>query len=210
MLECGVISRKRLLAVSSVVLNFIFRTVGRVRVHGLENLPDSGPAIVAINHASYLDPPLIGAIISRKRLFRGVGKAELFKVPVIGWYLKTCGCFPVERDKNDMRAMRESLATLKSGEVLLMAPEGTRGVGDRKRTPHPGISFIAQLSGAPIIPARLYGTAWPWIPGNIWVRFDKPMRFDPKEAETIGAREAHKAFAERLMNHIYSLSEYGK
>lgn len=204
------ISRERLLAVSSVVLNFLFGVLGRVRVHGLENLPDSGPAIVAINHASYLDPPLIGSIIARKRLFRGVGKAELFRVPLIGWYLKTVGCFPVERDKNDLRAMRESLATLKSGEILLMAPEGTRGVTDRKRTPHPGVAFIAQLSKAPVIPARLAGTAWPWIPGRIWVRFGKALVFDPKDSETLGAREAHKAFAEKLMDRIYAMTEEGE
>ncbi len=185
--------------VSAVVLSTLFRTLLRVRVYGLENIPATGPVILAINHASYLDPPLAGCFVGLRRYFRGIGKKEIFDVPFVGWYLKTIGCFPVDRDRGDRGAMRVALSILKNQEMLLMAPEGTRGVSGRPHTPKPGVGFIAHHAGAPVVPIRLAGTDFPPVPGRVWIRFGEPIRYDPAED--------YQTFANNLMTRIYAMTE---
>ncbi len=193
--------------VSRWILYPIFRLLYRVRVYGIDNLPKTGGVIVAINHASYVDPPLISYYLASVRPFRSIGKKELYDIPILGTYLRAAGTFPVDRDKGDLGAMRQALKLLKNKELFLMAPEGTRGTGGRKRTPKSGVSFIAHHAKVPVVPTRLAGTAWPPVPGRIWIKFGKPISFDPKEFKSRGKEGAYKHFAEELMNKIYAMKE---
>lgn len=193
-------------SVTAACINAAARLWG-VRVAGLENLPKEGPAILAINHASNVDPPLIGAQIVRHRRLRAIGKKELFKVPLLGGYIRALGAIPLDRDRPDLSAMRAALEVLKNGDLFLMAPEGTRGTSKRARTPKPGVGFIAHHSGAPVIPIRLAGTDTFYIPGRMWIRVGKPMRFDPGGRKAKDLRAAYQEFAEALMRHIYELPE---
>ena len=192
---------------SAWIVNAFFKGAFQVRIHGLENIPPVGGAIVAINHASYFDPPLVGGQILRVRPFKAIGKKEIFNVPILSGYLRSLGSIPVNRGQADHGAMRMTLEFLKSGEILLMAPEGTRGTSGKPRTPKRGISFLAHHSGVPIIPTRIEGTAWPPKRGGMWVRFGKPLYFDASEIETLGVREAYQNFSQRLMDHIYAMRE---
>ncbi len=196
-----------LLSLTVLICRALFLGGFRARVHGLENIPRTGPAIIAINHVSYLDPLLVGAQVGWLRPFRSIGKKELFAVPFLGAYLRAVGGIPLDRDHADPGALRAALDVLAAGELFLMAPEGTRGKSGRPRTPKPGVGFLAHRSGAPVIPVRVAGTEGLPVPGRLWVRFGEPVRFtahgdDPKE---LGGQ--YRDFAERLMKGIYALRE---
>ena len=97
-----------------------------LKVTGMERVPLSGPLIVAFNHASLLDGPLVGAVIAPKRRPCFLGKKELFDNPVLGWYLSRAGAIPLERGTMDMGAMRSALELLAKGGSIGLSPEGTR------------------------------------------------------------------------------------
>src|SRR6185503_13515852 len=108
---------------------FVRGTLGAVwgiKVAGLDLVPRSGPLIVAFNHASLLDGPLVGAVIAPRRRICFLGKRELFDNPVLGWYLSRAGVIPLERGTMDMGAMRSALDTLARGGSIGLSPEGTR------------------------------------------------------------------------------------
>ncbi len=192
---------------SRVILYPILRLFYRVRAYGLSNIPKTGGVIVAINHASFVDPPLVTYYISGVRPFRSIGKKELYDIPILGSYLRAVGTFPVDRDKGGLGAMREALKLLKNGELFLMAPEGTRGTAERKRAPKPGVAFIAHHAKVPVVPTRLAGTAWPQVPGKVWVKFGKPVHFDPGTLKTLGKVAAYQDFSNKLIEGIYAMEE---
>src|SRR5437867_3718321 len=103
----------------------LFRVLFSVEYHGLENVPDRGPVIIAGNHPSYLDPALVG--LPLKRPIRFMAWDALFKVPILGLVIKVIGAFPVDirRGKGEA-AFLEACRVLKSGQVLGIFPEGQR------------------------------------------------------------------------------------
>jgi 1-acyl-sn-glycerol-3-phosphate acyltransferase len=128
----------------------------RVRLRGTEKLPRTGGYIMASSHRSMMDIPLNARLT--KRQLRYMGKASLFKVPVLGWFFRTLGGFEVQRDGTDRKALRESIAMLQSGEVLLVYPEGTRYNGPKIEPLQPGAAYLALRAGVPILPVGLAGT----------------------------------------------------
>src|SRR5690606_35888516 len=108
---------------------------------GIENIPAAGPAIIACNHVSYLDPPLLGSALSRPVRF--LGKYELFTIPALGAFLRSVQCLPVRRGSLDIRAVRASLAVLRRGEVLGIFPEGTRYKLAGLRPFYQGVGWLA-------------------------------------------------------------------
>jgi 1-acyl-sn-glycerol-3-phosphate acyltransferase len=182
----------------SWVLFGFFRLWG-YKITGLENVPETGGMILSANHVSNLDGPVIGVSLSGKRFMRGMGKAELYSVPVLGWFLRKTGTFPVDR-RGDVAAMRTAAAILAEGGCLLIMPEGTRSKDGKPGKPRAGVGFLAGMSRAPVVPARLIGTdGWPWR--RLEVRFGPPMRYegDPND------REATLAFAQKVMDRVFSL-----
>lgn len=197
----------RVLRYSVAICDVFFKYVYRARIYGVDNIPRKGPIIVAYNHVSYLDPPLVSYPIAQKRPFCGIGKKEVFDIPLFGAYLRHIGCFPVDRDKGDLGALRQCLRVLKNGDLLLMAPEGTRGTSGRSHTPKSGVSFIAHHAKVAIIPTYVANTSWPPIPGRVWMKYGKPIRFDSKDIKTKGRDAAYRDFAVTLMEHIYAMKE---
>ena len=130
---------------------------GGVSVQGGENIPQSGAAIIAPNHVSHTDPPLIA--ITNRRPVTIMAKEELFKVPVMGPYITHLGMFSVKRGAADRAALRMALDRLAAGRLLVIFPEGTRGDGISLQEPERGLGLIAMKSGAPVIPAYVHGTA---------------------------------------------------
>ncbi|MGO8683019.1 MAG: lysophospholipid acyltransferase family protein [Thermoleophilia bacterium] len=123
---------------------------------GADNVPLTGPVIVAISHKSDLDPIFAG--ISLRRQMRFMAKIELFAVPLLGRLIKALGAFPVDRGAGDRSALETSLQILASGEPLLMFPEGHRYRDEALHPFLPGVGMIAMRSGAVVIPAALTGT----------------------------------------------------
>lgn len=138
------------------ILGLLFRIVFRLRVVGLENIPVSGGAIIASNHISNFDPPLLGVAANRPLHF--MAKKELFANPVFAWVITKLNAFPVQRGTADRVAIRKALSVLEQGQVLGIFPEGTRSKTGALGSPEPGVALIAAKSGAPIVPAAIIGT----------------------------------------------------
>lgn len=135
---------------------FAFELSGGLTIIGLENLPLEGPVIVAPNHLSYFDPPIVAATVPRKVAF--MAKEELFRVPVIGWIVKSLNSFPVRRGEGDTEAIRETLERLAAGKLVLVFPEGTRGNGRELGPFNRGVAMLAKRSGAAVVPVGISGT----------------------------------------------------
>jgi 1-acyl-sn-glycerol-3-phosphate acyltransferase len=128
----------------------------RARIEGREKLPAQGGYILAPSHRSMMDIPF-AAWLSRRPL-RYMGKASLFRIPVAGWFFRRLGGFEVARDGTDRKALRDSIAMLQSGDVLLVYPEGTRQNGPKIAVLQPGAAYLALRAGVPIVPVGLAGT----------------------------------------------------
>jgi 1-acyl-sn-glycerol-3-phosphate acyltransferase len=172
--------RRRKLCV--VLLHQIgFRFLVRVdRIEDLENLPLSGPGIVMINHIAFVDPMVVLANLPRYVV--PLAKIEAFHYPVIGIFPHIWAAIPVMREGFDRQAVREALAVLRAGELLLMAPEGTRHPS--LRDPREGVAYLGAKSGAPIIPVAVAGTqGFPSINPARWrkpgavIKVGTPFRF---------------------------------
>ena len=131
------------------------RVVYRARVVGREHVPRSGPYIIAPSHRSMLDIPLAGAITTRR--IRFMGKAPLFRVPVLGAIFRALGGFPVERDGSDFGPLRDSLRILGTGEPLVVYPEGTRQRGRVIAPLQAGAAYLAAKANVPIVPIGIAG-----------------------------------------------------
>jgi len=132
------------------------RLLWRVKVIGSEHVPNAGGFVVAPSHRSMMDIPL--AAIPTTRRIRYMGKASLFRIPVLGWLFSTLGGFPVARDGTDRKAVRDSVAMLEAGEVLCVFPEGTRQNGPKIQPLQPGAAYLALRSGTPIVPIAMAGS----------------------------------------------------
>ena len=131
-----------------------FRLFYRIHVTGEENIPDTGAVLIAANHTSAADPIVLGVVAERQ--IRFIGKAELFKIPLIGRILRVLGAFPVNRNEGDVAALKKSLAILADGEMLCVFPQGTRCPGEEIKDTadrvKPGVGLMALKSGAVVVP----------------------------------------------------------
>jgi len=176
---------------AQILIRIILRINGGVTVKGRENIPREGGVIIAANHISYLDPPLLGAVIPRRATF--MARKGLFEIPVLSWAIKQTA-IPVDREKPQPSTMKESVKRLKNGEAIVLFPEGRRSDTGELLEAKRGIGMVASLSNAPIVPVLITGTnrALPanarWLKrAKITVVFDKPIRY----SSTI-VRDAHQ------------------
>ncbi|MHB8967197.1 MAG: lysophospholipid acyltransferase family protein [Thermoleophilia bacterium] len=142
-------------AISRVLITRPLRFLYGIEVIGAENWPERGPAIIASNHSSNMDPPLL--CLSYPGYIRWMGKAEILKVPVLGWYLYKVGAFRVRRGENDREAIRSAQELVEAGHIIGMFPEGTRHRDGRFGEPQAGVGLLAVKLGVPVIPVRLRG-----------------------------------------------------
>lgn len=144
----------------------------RYRATGAENLPRTGPVIVACNHVSYLDPVALG--IGLPRMVTYLAKKELFSIPILGALVRGCGAYPLDRDAGGVAAVRAALRVLKNGRCIGIFPEGTRNL--HGQAPEKGgAAFLAALSGAPVVPAAVTGTKNAKRFAQIRVIYGKPI-----------------------------------
>jgi 1-acyl-sn-glycerol-3-phosphate acyltransferase len=132
----------------------LVRAVYRLEVIGADRLPATGPAVVAPNHDSWLDGIVLGAAVSRELRF--VAKAELWRSRLLAWMLDGLGAIPIERGHSDYLAAARVLEALKVGQAVVIFPQGAvRGDPAWKQ----GAAHAALVTGAPLVPVRLVGTA---------------------------------------------------
>lgn len=150
-------------------------------VEGVENVPRRGPAILLINHIAFIDPIVVMHVLPRQIV--PMAKIEVYDYPLIGIAPRLWGVIPVRRGEADRRALRMAIQVLQAGEIVLLAPEGTRNPALQRGKE--GIAFIASRTGAPIVPVALEGTeGFPalrgtrrWRGPGVQVRFGAPFRF---------------------------------
>ena len=150
------------------------RGMTRVSITGaIDAIPPEGPLILASNHASNLDVPIVGSwlIPAMGRRIHWLGKKELFDWPVIGWLATNGGVHPVDRSKADVEAFRLASRILADGGALFVFPEGTRSPTGALQEARDGVALLALRSGAPIVPIGIAGSHRVWPKGQ---RFPHP------------------------------------
>jgi 1-acyl-sn-glycerol-3-phosphate acyltransferase len=176
-----------------------------VRVSGTENVPPSGALIVASNHVSYLDPPLLGTWFPRVIHF--MAKQELFEKPVFGPLIRAVHAFPVNREVGDRGAIRHALRVLKSGGVVGIFPEGRRNL-DGEAQARSGAVLLASTAQCPVVPVALVNTrqaAKRLRASHVEVRIGTPMRFQGSARKSTKTELA--AWTEELTHVIADLME---
>lgn len=182
----------------------------RLKIYGRENLIEDGPAIYASNHASYLDPPLVG-VACRKELFY-LARKTLFEKPVLGPILPRINCIPVDRDRGDVAAVRALLRLLKEGKRVVVFPEGTRSKDGNLQPARAGLGLIIAKSLAPVVPVRVFGS-YAALPRSGGVHFvpitlvvGKPIFFTKEDLGT-DERLVYQTLSDRVMAAIAALQK---
>lgn len=137
------------------LLRAVVPTFCKVDVAGLENVPRHGRTCLMINHVSYLDPIVVTVSIPFRHTI-SLSKVENFSIPVAGWFLRQWGHYPIHRGEYDRKALTQTIELLKSGQLVLMAPEGTRHPGGMQRAKE-GMAYVATKADAVIVPAAICG-----------------------------------------------------
>ncbi len=185
--------------------------LGGKEVYGKENVPLEGGAIVAPNHVSYVDPPLVAACLPRRTYF--MAKRELFELPILGRFMHDNYAFPVERRGSDLVALRHAVEVLKAGELLLIFPEGTRSEDGEIGPGELGCALVAGRAGVPIVPCAVVGTerilprgAKMLHRGRLYCAFGEPLRVE-RDAEGRLSREVLQAATDTLMERLRTLRQ---
>jgi len=185
------------------ILKYMFKILFRLQVKGIENLPPKGGVLLASNHSSYLDPPLIMSFSPRRVIF--MAKKELFSIPVLGTVISQ-SAIPIIRNKPDRQALKKALELLEKGEVLCIFPEGTRTKDGSLGSAHLGIGFIVAHTTAPVLPVAISGTFnilhQKRVP-RIKVNIGKPIAFENKSQKD--KKLLYQEIASQVMNAIREL-----
>lgn len=180
-----------------------------MRIVHPERMIESGPLILAVNHASFFDPPLAG-ICSRRGVYY-LARKTLLKWPFFGPLFPAMNVIPVERDGNDMSALREVIKKIKQGNGVVLFPEGTRSKDGCLQPARAGIGLVIAKTGAPVLPMRIFGS-FDAFPKNsrrlhfprITVVLGEPIHFSQEEI-TSTSRETYQNLSDRVMEAISSL-----
>ena len=138
------------------LFRFIFKIIFRTKIIGVENIPKDGAFILAANHLSNWDPPFLATFLDRDVNY--MAKEELFKNPIFAAIIRALHVFPVRRGTADKNAIKNAVKVLKSGGCLGLFPEGTRSKTGKIGKAESGVSLIAAMTKAPIIPAAIINT----------------------------------------------------
>jgi 1-acyl-sn-glycerol-3-phosphate acyltransferase len=155
--------------VGRMIARALFSLLTRCEVRGRENIPAQGPLLVVANHLNLTDPPLLGVSLGRESIF--MAKEELFRSPLIAYFVGNFGAFPVHRGKLDRKALRQAQQVLTDGRALIMFPEATRSKRAQLQPAYPGSALIAMRGGVPVLPVGISGTER--VKGMGWV-FRRP------------------------------------
>ena len=185
-----------------------FRSIFGLRIIGTEHLITEGPVLVASNHQSYLDPPLIGNLYKDEMVY--LARKTLF-TPITRWVYKNWNAIPVDQDKPDMASLKTIIRKLKEGHRVLVFPEGSRTLDGQLGDAAPGIGLIAVKSGVPIQPLRISGAREALPRGSARIRFARitvhvgpPIHLTPEE-RAAKSKDDYDRIAKRIMAAIEAL-----
>ena len=184
------------------VIRLVAAIVLDIQVVGRQNVLETGPLIIASNHLSWTDVPLIPAFLKRKVVY--MAKEETFQGNM-GWLVRFLGAFPVKRGEADRQSLITAQQQLKTGHILSIFPEGTRSKIHSLGQAHAGMGMIALRSGAPVLPVAIYGSenALKKFRPRITIIFGEPMILTPKGKKI--TREDIDESTEHVMLRIASM-----
>ncbi len=176
----------------------------RWRVFNAERVPASGGVILASNHASFLDPPLVGSGL--KRDINYLARDSLFRFPGIGALLRSWNAVPVDRDGGGAKGLKMILDRLLQGNGIILFPEGTRTKDGQLQPARSGIGLTVIKSAAPVVPVRVFGTFEAYgrkhtfpRPRRVMVKYGQPMNFERLRAE---AKTCDKARLKQIYQQV--------
>jgi 1-acyl-sn-glycerol-3-phosphate acyltransferase len=179
------------------------------RVCNPERVPLEGPVILASNHASFLDPPLVGAGL--KRGINYLARESLFRFPGLGWVLHRWQAVPVDREGGGAKGLKAILDRLLAGGAIILFPEGTRTRDGRLQPARSGIGLTVIKSNAPVVPVRVFGTFEAYnrlmrVPRprrKLIVKYGRPLFFERLRAESRScSKQRLKEIYQQVANEI--------
>ena len=181
----------------------------RFRVIHRERMIQSGPVILAMNHQSYLDPPLAGTTCDRAIYF--LARRTLLDVPLLGWVLPKLNVIPVNQEGVDRSAIKTVIRVLQAGNGVLVFPEGSRTPDGNLQPAEPGLGLIIAKTLAPVVPMRIFGAQQALPRGGGRLRFvpisvviGEPIFFSAVDIE-LGGKDLYRRLSDRVMNAIAAL-----
>jgi 1-acyl-sn-glycerol-3-phosphate acyltransferase len=188
----------------------VFQIFGRVKVIGAENVPLGTPYVIAMNHISIFDPPVVVCFWPEQP--EVIGAADVFKKKGEGPILSMYGVIPVHRGEYDRTLLEKIVAVLRNGRPLIIAPEGGRSHVLAMQKAMPGLGYIIEHAQVPVIPVGILGTT-----GDFWqrakrgkkpeieLRIGKPIYFSSIQEKGAERREARQRNADLVMRYIAGL-----
>ncbi len=173
-----------------------YKIVFQVKVEGVENIPKTGGALICPNHISNFDGPLVVTMVTRRTNI--MTKAEAFK-PVIGFFMKQLGCYPIRRDKKDFGTLKKSATLLKKGNLVVLFPEGTRNGLAKGFKLRNGAAFLCLASKTPLVPVGISGKYKPF--GKLKIKFGKPITFE-EFSYIENDKEKYEKINEKILSNI--------
>ncbi len=189
---------------------FIGRTFFDYRVIHRQRIIEEGPAILAMNHESYLDPPLAG-IACRREIYY-LARKTLLAAPILGPLLPDMNVVPIDQERADMSALKSLIKIIRAGHCSVIFPEGSRTLDGRLQPAQPGVGLVIAKTLAPVVPMRIFGAH------QAFPRGGKPRLFTPitlvvgepiifTKADLIGeGRELYQHLSERVMERIAAIT----
>jgi len=193
----------------------MYATYFRWRIYNAGRVPRRGGVIIASNHASFLDPPLVGSALSRDINY--LARESLFRFPGVGALLRSWNAVPVDRDGGGARGLKMILERLLAGQGIILFPEGTRTKDGKLQPARSGIGLTVIKSTAPVVPVRVFGTFEAFgrnhkfpRPHRVTVKYGQPMNFEKlrgeaKTCDKARLKEIYQQVADEIMAAIAKL-----
>lgn len=184
----------------------------RGEVAGTDNFPVEGPFLIASNHASHLDPPMVGCQIAKQMRF--FARKSLWNNRLLAWWLDQVETIPVERDSGDIGAIKKVLLALKEDRAVVLFPEGTRSPDGHLQKAKAGVGLMACKTGVPVVPCRVYGSFAAFGKGAKVPHFGTPVSivfgppiFAAEYDDPAAGKARYETAAQRIMDRIAALPE---
>ncbi len=196
--------------IAKTAIRWLFKSFAAVRITGLDNIPRGEPYVVAINHISIFDPPLVLSLWPE--MLEAVGASDAFERPFEGELLRIYGVIPVHRGEYDRAVIDTMLSVLRSGRPLMIAPEGTRSHGHGLGNAKPGVGYILDEARVPVVPVGIVGTTEDFLKRAthlkrplLEMRIGVPFRLPAIQGAGAARRTARQGNADLVMKYIAGL-----
>ena len=191
--------------VAGNALRLFYGLYGRWKIIGIENVPRAGGVLLACNHVSNLDPPMVGGALFGYRRVRFMAKIELWSTKIGRYVMDRIMSFPVKRGTADRPTIRRTLEWLARGDAIAIFPEGERSETGVLQPAQPGVALLIQKSGVPVIPVAIVGTYQMWPKGSkrltrvpLTIAFGEPILFPPNSSREAITSAIMSAIADLL------------